>query len=808
MESVRHDARFAFRILVRKPGFSLFAVGILALGIGANTAIFSMVNAVLLRPLALRQPDRVLTIWESRQDVGTYPISIPDFLDLQEQNRTLASMAALAMWNTNLSGEETPERVTGIQVTGGFFETLGAQPALGRLLRPSDAQAGSPRVVVLGFGFWKRHYAGDPGVVGREIRLNGLMYTVVGVMPADLIYRRTPDDVVVPLIIEEDRRRAERNDSFLRGLGRMRPGVAVSQVPEDLNAILKRLQQQYPASNAGKTGSSVEVLQDSLVGNVRGQLVLIQGAVLAVLLVACANLAGLLLVRTSARGKEIAIRASLGASRGRILRQLLVESMMLAAAGGALGLALAAGGLRALLGALPAALPRAGEIHLDAPVLGFTALLSLFCGLIFGIAPALELSHADLHAKMKAGAQSGARQRLRHLLVMAQVAASLVLLVGSGLLLRSFLRLSEVQPGFSPSNVLVARLALPATQYKGNEEVFHFYRELARRAEALPGVRSVAVANVVPTDGFLASVEFSIVGRGWTPADFPSAHYRMVSSGYFRTLQIPLLAGREFLDTDNVQGAPVVIITQACARRFWPAANPLGAHIEIDDLQSGMRQVEVVGVVGDIHDFGLDREAQLEVYVPLPQVPPETVSYLKSNMYWLLRTATDPQSVAEVFRREVQAVDRDVPATSVRTLEQYLDQSLAARKFSLVLVGIFGAAALLIAAMGIYGVVSYTVVLRTPEIGVRLALGAQPAGIFRLVLGHGLRLVAAGLAAGLLAALLVLRMGSGMLFETSTADPATYITITALLFGVAVLACYWPGRRAMAVDPLVALRAE
>ena len=809
MDAIRQDVRYALRILIKQPGFSLFAILILALGIGANTAIFTMINAVLLRPLALRDPGLVLSVWESRQDIGKYPFSIPDFLDLREQNRTLSSFSAFAIWNANLSAEETPERVTGVQATGDFFDTLGAHAAVGRLFDSSDARPGSPHVAVLGYGFWKRHYAGDPSVVGRTIRLNGEAYTVLGVMPADLIYRRLQEDVAVPLILGEDPRRDERNNNCLRGYARMKPGVTPLQVRDDLDSIIKRLQREYPSTNAGKTGTEVETLQDSLVGDVRGQLMFLLGAVLAVLLTACANLAGLLLVRTSTRGKELAIRASLGASRPRLLRQLLIESLTLSLAGGSLGLAFAAGGLRALLAALPAALPRSAEISLDPRVLAFTLLLSLFCGLIFGIAPALELSRADLNARMKPGAQTGgARQRVRQALVIAQVAASLVLLVGSGLLLRSFLRLSAVNPGFNPDGVLVTRLSLPATQYKGNEDVYHFYQELARRAENLPGVRSAAAANVVPTDGFLATVEFSIIGRNWTSADFPTAHYRMVSPNYFRTLQIPLVAGREFFDTDNAQGAAVAIITQAFARQFWPGGDPLGAHMEIDDVQTGMRDVEIIGIVGDIHDFGLDHKAQVEVYTPLAQVPPETMSYLKSSMYWFLRTATDPLAAGKLFRHEVQSIDRDIPANSMRTLESYLDQSVAARRFNLVLVVVFGAAALLIAAMGIYGVVSYTVVLRTREIGVRLALGAHPRMVFRLILGQGLRLVAIGLVAGLFAAVFATRAAANLLFQTSAADPLTYLAITALLLVVAALACYWPGRRAMAVDPLVALRSE
>ena len=811
METIRQDLHYAVRRLVSRPGFSAFAVLTLALGIGANTAIFSMVNAVLLRPLALREPERVVTVWESREDMGQYPMSIPDFLDLQAQSHTFERMAALANWSANLSGEETPERVMGVQASADFFETLGARAEMGRLLEPADAQPGSARVCVLSHGFWKRHYAGHPRVAGKTVRLNGEMYTVVGVLPGDFFYRQLQDDVIVPLVFEQDPRREQRNNNFLRGFGRLKEGVTAGQAREDLTGILRRLQAEYPATNGGKNRVTLEVLQNALVGDVKQGLVLLFAAVLAVPLISCANLAGLLLVRASRRMREVAIRVSVGATRARIVRLLLTESMVLSGAGGLAGLGLAAAGMRVLPALSPATLVRASEIGMDWRVLGFTLGISLLCGLIFGVAPAIELSRVSLNEEMKAGGRGGAggtRQGLRQMLVVAQVAASLVLLVASGLLLESFLRLGRVHPGFNAANVLVMRLALPKTQYRGNGEVFRFYRALADRVERLPGVRRVAVANVVPTDGFLAAVEFSIVGRGDPPANLPSAHYRMVTPEYFRTLEIPLAEGREFEERDNAEGAGVVIINQTFARKYWPGASPLGAHIRIDDLQTGTREVEIVGVVGDVHDFGLDHDTKVEVFTPIAQVSADTVAYLKNNMYWLVRTGGEPLMLAGAFRREVQAVDRDVPATSAKTLEQYLEQSTAPQRFNATLVGIFAAAALVIASMGIYGVISYLVVQRTREIGIRLALGAQPGTVFGLVLAHGLRLVGAGVGAGLVAAVVMARMIASMLFGTSATDPATYAGVSAVLVTVGIAACYLPARRAMAVDPLSALRHE
>ena len=812
METLWQDVRYALRTLIRTPGFTIFAVLTLAIGIGANTAIFSMVNAVLLRPMALREPERVLTIWEGRGDSDKLPISIPEFLDFQKRNRSFAQMAALANWNANLSGEETPERVTGMQTSGDFFEAIGAQAAFGRVLSPADAQPGSPRTVVLSHGFWSRHYGGDPTIVGKTVRLNGDPYTVVGVMPESFVYRQAQDDVIVPLVFENDPRREHRGDNFLRTLARLKPGVTEMQAREDLLGVIREIRREYPGDSAAQTGVFVEVLQTALVGKVRGSLMLIFGAVLAVLLIACANLAGLLLVRASTRTKEVATRVALGASQERLLRQFLTESLTIAIAGGVLGVFVGVMGVHALVALSPADLPRAKEIGLDARALEFTTVISLLCGLIFGMAPALELSKVNLNEEMKKGGRGGsggsAGQRVRKLLVAGQVAVSLLLLVAGGLLLKSFVRLEAVQPGFNPKNLLVVRLALPKTRYKGRDSVTHFYRVLSPNIESLPGVKSVAVANVVPTDGFLATVDFNIVGRGWAANQFPEAHYRMTTTGYFRTLGIPLVSGREFAESDTEQGAPVAIINQTFAKRYWPDANPLGAHVQMDDTQQGMRDVEIVGVVGDLHDFGLETDARAEIFAPIPQVPAETIFYLKNNMCWFVRTENEPLMVAAPFQMEVKRIDPDVPASSVRTVEQYLAQSVAPRRFNLMLVAIFGAAALLLAAMGIYAVISYTVAQRTREIGIRMAMGAQRGEVLRLILGDGLQLVAGGAALGWVMALLVTRLMKGLLFGVSAADPATYLAITALLFVIAMLACYVPGRRAMSVDPLLALRHE
>jgi putative ABC transport system permease protein len=812
MEIFWRDLQYALRAIRRRPGFSVFAVVLLGLGIGANTAIFSMVNGVLLRPLAMRQPDRIVSVWESRNGSEPFPMSIPDFEDLRDRNRSFEELTAVANWNSNLSGEATPERVTGVQVTGNFFHALGVQAELGKTLSAEDAQPGSAKVVNLGHGFWARHYGSDPQVVGRAIRLNDEVYTVVGVLPATFVYRGVQDDVVVPLVLEQDARRSQRANSFLRSIGRLKSGVSQEQARADLSGIMRQLQTEYPETNVNRTGVIVEDLRAWLVGKVKSGLLLLFGAVTTVLLIACANLAALQLVRASERGREIAIRVSLGATRMRLVCQLLTESVLIGLLGGALGILVAYGGTQALVAMSPASLPRAAEVGMNWAVVAFTLVISVVCGVVCGLAPAVEQTRIDLSASMKDGERGGSggegKRRVRYALVAGQVAGSLVLLVGTGLLLKSFARLGEVQPGFNAKNLLVARLALPRTHYQGREEVLSFCRALEPRVAGLAGVKSVAVANVVPMDGFLASVDFSIVGRGWNAKQFPEAHYRMVTPRYFHTMEIPLLAGREFADSDTSDGAPVVIINQWFRKRYWPESNPVGAHIQIDDTQGKMREVEVVGVVGDVHDFGLENDAKSEVFAPIAQVPPDTLSYLKNNMYWFMRTANAPLATAGAFREQLRAVDRDVPASSMQPMEGYLELSVAARRFNLAMAAIFGGAALLLAALGLYGVISYLVAQRTREIGIRMALGAEPRAVFASVMRLGLGLVSAGATAGLVCAFVLTRWMKSLLFGVSATDSQTYAATIVLLMIVAVTASVMPGLRATNVDPVIALRHE
>jgi predicted permease len=812
MEQFRQDVLFAARTLFRNPAFTGFLIVTLSLGIGASTAVFTLVNAVLLRPLSFHKPDRIVLVWGQRPDTDRYPISIPDFIDIQSQNRSFAHLAAVGNWNANLSGDNTPERVQGLQASGGFFEVLGARAEIGRTFSSSDTQPGSPRVVVLSHGFWVRHFAADPRIIGQNIRLNGDSYSIVGVLPVSFVYRGVQDDVIVPLVLANDPRRDQRGNNFVRTFGRLKDGLTIEQAKGDLQEIVRRLQRDFPMTNSGKPDVRVELLLDSLVGNVRGEMSLLLAAVLGVLMIACANLACLLLVRASTRLKEVAIRVSLGASRLRLMRELLLESILIALVGGGLGICLAIGGTHALSARIPSGIPRVQEISVDRRVLSFTAILSILCGCLFGLTPALELSKVSINKEMKEGFRSAsgssAGRKIRQSLVVVQVAGSLTLLLGTALLLRSFIRLQAVEPGFNVKNVLVVRLALPRYSYTGRDQIVHFYDNLAAKAEVLPGVRSVAVANVVPTDGFLASTGFNIAGRGWRADQYPEAQYRMITPMYFQTMGIPLLAGRDFVKSDRADGAPVAVINEAFARKYWPAGTPIGEHLQIDDTQKGMRDVEIVGVVGNVHDFGLENDSPVEIYTPFPQVPPDTVAYLWNNMCWFLRTEGEPLGLAAAFKQRVKLVDPDVPAASTRTLEQYMEQSVAPRRFNLVLIGIFGSVALSLTVIGVYAVISYSVAQRTAEIGVRVALGAQRSQIFWPIVGEGLRLVAAGIVIGVIPALLLTRSIENMLYKVDPRSPMTYMATSCVLLILSALACYFPASRALRIDPAIVLRHE
>ena len=812
LDDVWQDLRYAVRTMLKRPGFAGVAVVALALGIGANTAIFSLVNAILLRQLPFHQPEQLVWVSARRPEPGKYPFTLPDFIDYRDQNRGLSGIAAFANWSANLTDRGDPERLQGLRISAGAFQMLGVQAVIGRALLPADDTPGQQRVVVLSYGLWQRRFGADPRLVGDKLILNGDSYTVVGVLPPQFFFPIKEAELAIPLAPDADPWRDVRSSvNFLRALARLKPGVTRAQAEADLTAVARRLRQQYPVANAQKLGVTLSPLHEEVVANFRLALWVLLGAVGVLLLMTCVNLANLALARAAARHREMAIRTALGATRWRLVRQLVTESLLLAGLGGVAGLLLARNGIDLLLALSPASLPRAAEVSVDFRVLGFTLALALLAGLIFGLAPAWQATRVSLNAELKEsgrGAGGERQSRARSLLVVSEIALSLVLLVGAGLLVKSFLRLQAINPGFEAENVLVIRLSLPKAQYPDRAAATAFYDKLRPRLENLPGVESVGVVSALPLSGVMASIPFTIEGRASAPDEALRADYRLVSAGYFRVLKIPLLAGREFNERDTAQTTSVALVSQSLARRYWPNASPLGAHLRIDDNDQGPRLVEIVGVVGDVKHLSLDGEPAPHIYLPIHQTHEDAVVWLTNNQYWLLRTAVGPLTLSAAARREIQAVDREVPTSSLRTMEQYLAASVAPRRFNVWLLTVFAGAALVLAGTGLYGVVSSGVAQRRREIGIRMALGAQGGDVLKLVIGQGMTMTLGGIALGLGAALGLTRLLKSLLFSVSATDPLTFLVTAWLLMVVALLASWIPARRAMRVDPIVALREE
>ena len=809
MDKLWQDIRYALKMLLSHRGFTAVALLTLALGIGANTAIFSVVNAVLLRQLPFKQPDQLLWIWSVRTDRDKAFFSIPDFIDYRDRNQTLEQISAMAYWGANLTGAGDPERLQGVRMSAHAFEMLGAEAALGRALIPEDDSPNSQRVVVLTHGLWQRRFGSDASLIGKTLALNGDGYTVVGVLPSDFVFPWLDSEIVVPIKMDVDPRRTDRDTNFLRAFARLKPGVTREQAQADLASIAGQLQQEYPEANAKKIAPRALALREEIVGDYRKALLLLLCAVGLVLLIACSNIANLLLARASARHKEMAIRRALGATGGRLVRQVLTESVILAGVGGALGLMLAAWGVDLLLALSPANLPRAHQAGIDGRVLGFTIGLSLAVGLIFGLAPAVEALRADLNEELKAGSRGGTgsspgRNRVRSLLVVSEVALAVVLVAGAGLFVKSFARLQRVSPGFETENLLLARLSLPQARYSNIESVLAFYDQVSERIGNLPGVESVGAANVLPLSGLFVRTDFTIAGRApLSSSDAPAAQNRWVSPGYFRTMSIPLLQGRDFTGADGVNGQRVTVIDETLGRRHFPNDNPIGAHLKFFE-----RDFEIIGVVGAVKHNGLDDEPTPTLYAPLAQVPGSNLAFLTSNVSLAIRTGVEPLALQTAVRREMQAVDAEVPASSIKTMDQFLSSTVAGRRFNLLLLVIFAGAALLLATTGMYAVISYSVTQRTHEIGIRLALGAAPRDVLKLVVAQGMRLALFGVGIGLIAALSITRVMASLLFEVSASDPSTFVTVSLVLAGVALGACFVPARRATKVDPMVALRYE
>jgi putative ABC transport system permease protein len=819
-------------MLLKHPGFTLIAVMTLALGIGANTAIFSIVNAVLLRQLPYPEPSRLVMLWSTMQSQGvsTSGSSLPDYREWRDQNTVFEGLAGFYFGDFNLSGaSQEPERVQGGRVTANLFQVLGVSPAMGRGFLPEEEKWGSNRVALLSYELWQRRYNSDPGIVGRAITIGGVPYTVVGVMPKGMPFfdNQPKPELWTPISFPAGDNMDSRNNYFVNLVGRLKPGVSVEQAQAEVTTIANRIQEK---SEEKVLGGLVVPLREQLVGDVRPMLLVLLGAVAFVLLVACVNVANLLLARATSRERELAIRASLGASRRRIIRQLAVESLPLGLMGSVAGLLLAVWGIDLLASLLPATLPRHNSITIDLPVLLFTLLISLLTALIFGLLPAFQVAKADVQTALNEGGRSGKQGRrqgrLRGILIASEMALALVLLIGAGLMIESFLKLKRVDAGFSAQNVLTMRIALPSAKYPEAESVndpppagLGFYERFLGRIKTLPGVEAAGVSTSLPLGaGNTWGKLFSIEGRP-IPAsigEVPIVNFAMVSPEYLSAMRINVQRGRAFNEYDTEKSQQVAIISETTARKHFQGEDPLGKTVWMGppeslmppELLKAVGQFErrtVIGVVPDVKGSSLAAASEAMVYVPYTQSRREGWS---NAMMLAVRTASSPESMVASIRKEVYALDPDQPVSDVMTMEERLNQSLSQPRFSAVLLGLFALVALVLAAVGIYGVISYSVTQRTHEIGVRMALGASTQDIMKMVVGQGMMLTLIGVGVGLVASFLLTRFLASLLFEVSSFDPLTYAGVSLLLVVIAFIACYIPARRATRVDPMIALRYE
>ncbi len=800
MTTLWQDLRYGVRMLAKHPGFTFVAVMTLALGIGANSAIFSVVDAVLLRPLKFKDPEQLVRMWETLPQGGTGTVSPPNLKDWREQNDTLAAIAAFSTPNFNLQNQDSPERIPGASVTPEFFDVMGVLPLLGRAFRAGEDQLGNHRVVILSHELWQRNFGADPQIVGRSIPVNGENFTVVGVAPPGFRYPSRLTELWTPLTLTPAQL-ANRGSHFLNVIARLKPGVKLEQAQQQMSLIARRIEQQYPDNQTGR-GILLGLLQEVTVRNVRPALLTLLAAVGFVLLIACVNVANLLLARATARRREIGIRLALGAGRWRLMRQFLTESLLLAALGGALGLLLAKWGVNVLVAMATQILPRASEVGLDGRVVGFTMLLSLLTGVVFGLAPALQSSKVDVQATLKEGGSAGESRQsnwLRSLLVVAEVAAAFVLLIGAGLMIKSFLNLQRVDAGLRPESVLTMSVTLPNSKYPTPQSRVPFFQQLEERVSTLPGVEAAGVINLLPMQNWGWNSDFQIEGRTpFPPGKAPLVENRTVTPDYFRAMGIPLVAGRFLNDQDNAQSERVTLINQTFARRFFANEDPIGKRINV----GGGGWTTIVGVVGDVKQAGLTNLVRVEHYSPHAQVQ------ISNTMALVVRASSDPTALAAAIRSETQAIDPAQPVFNIKTMETVIAESVSDRRLNMVLLGVFSGLALLLAVIGIYSVMSYTVTQSTRELGIRMALGAQARDVLKLVVGQGVALAAIGMVIGLIAAFGLTRLMAALLFGVGATDPLTFACVSALLIVVALVACVIPARRATKVDPMVALRHE
>jgi putative ABC transport system permease protein len=812
IDSLFKDLQYSLRTLLKRPGFATVAVLTIALGIGANTAIFSVIDAVLLRPLPYPDSGQLVVAWGDRNEVKHYAaVSYPDFVDWQSQTQTLEHVAAFNSASALLrEGDGEPQPLIGANVSADLFPLLRITPASGRPFTRSEDQPDAPSVVLLGHSLWQQRFNGDPQLVGKQIRLGSRTPTVVGILPEGFRFpaHATKTEFLFPLAVALGERAQKRGIYSLRVVARLKPGVSAALAQNEMRTIGTRLEEQHP-DEGFRLGAQLIPLHRAMTWSVKTPLLVLLGAVGLVLLIACANVANLLLARASARQREIAIRSALGAGRLRVVRQLLTESLLLGVVGGTLGLLLAIWGVQLLLAASPLDIPRLNNTGLDLNVLLFTAGVSLLTSVIFGLVPALQASKVDTQDALKDGGRGGtnaAGNRVRSILVVSEVALSLVLLVGAGLLAKSFLLLREVNPGFSPEHVLITDLSLARTKFPEPQQQQAAFAEIVQRVSEIPGVDAAAVVNPLPLGGRITSGTFFIAGRPPVrPEDKPLSNYRMVSNDYFRALGITVVRGRTFDEHDTQKSPPVIIVNETFARRYFGDEEVLGQHILIEgeggeDTTPPAR--EIIGVVGDVRHQSLDADSGPEYYLPYTQAPEPFMTLV------VRASSLDPAGFASSVKQTIKQWDRDQYVAPMKRMTELVSESVARRQFNTVLTGLFALLALLLASIGIFGVMSYMVMQRTKEIGVRIALGAQTRDVIGLVVGQAMKLILAGVALGLAAAFALTRVLSSMLFGVAPTDPLTFVAVSLLLIVFALVACLLPARRASGVDPLVALRYE
>jgi putative ABC transport system permease protein len=811
VQTILQDLKYAFRMLTKSPGFAIIAILTLALGIGANTAIFSVVYGALLAPLPYHDSSRIIVLNETTPKVGTVSVSYPNFMTWREASHAFSQMAAVHQASFNLSGVSQPESISGEAVSPNFLSLLGVRPVLGRDFSPTEENSGAAPVVLLSYSLWQSHLGADPAAIGRTIALDGRSYAIIGVLPPNF---RSIDktDVLEPVgVWATDNpavtQREERGDTSV--IGKLAKGVTLAQATTEMNGIAARLAEEYPASN-DQFGIALKPIRSAFVGDSRVEILVLFGAVMFVLLIACANVANLFLVRGASRTREMALRIAFGASRGRIIRQMLTESFVLAFLGGILGVALAEGGIVGLTALIPVNALGGATVSLNGAVLSFTAGVVVLAAFIFGLAPAMHSTKPDVQSELKEGgrtASAGAGQnRLRAAFAVAEIALALVLLVGAGLTMRSLYRLLSVNPGFRTERVLTMEMDLRTQQYSQDAAIRNFWQQVLDKTSVLPGVESAAVGTVVPFTGDHSRGDITIEGM---PAprlgSYPHPDMHEVSPGYLNTLGTPLLRGRTFTNSDDENAPLVAMINQKLAREFFANENPVGKRFMWGRLDPSAKEtpkwITVVGVVGDTKLYGLANPARLEVYLPFRQDP-------NSDMHLLVKSAVDPAALTSSIRGVVASIDKNQPVFAIATMNDLRSQSVGSQRTTLILLAAFSVLALVLAAIGIYGVISYSLAQRTHEIGIRMALGAQPKDVLRMVLAQGGKISLAGIAIGLAASLVLMRLMASLFFSVSASDPLTFSAVAILLVLVALLACYVPARRALRVDPIIALRYE